>query len=393
MKAERLILHLDMDAFFASVEQAANPQWRNRPVVICGSGRSVVATASYEARKLGIRSGQPVAEARRLASTETVFLPGNHPKYLWIATRILRMLEEYSPLVEPYSIDEAFVDLTGNPNAQADPAAVAREIQRRLEEDFGLTGSIGIGNSKLIAKIASDQHKPNGLTVVSAADTIPWLHSLDVECLPGLGPKTTACLHGFNIHSVAELALVDEAVLVSWFGQNGSILFRMAWGRDDTPVIAQSPPLKSLSQEWTLPADSKDRTELEEVLSWLAELVGRRLRDAGMAGRTVTVKLREADFTTYSRSQTVEGYLCLDQEIGSLARSIFTRNWRGQGIRLLGVKISNLRPFVPFQNRLGLWKDSRGRGLDLANTVDWLKNKYGETALSWASSLALAQRR
>jgi DNA polymerase-4 len=389
---ERLIFHLDMDAFFAAVEQAANPNWQKRPVVVCGDGRTVVATASYEARRHGIHSGQPMGEAKRLAPPETVFIPGHHQKYLWISLQIFNMLAAYTPLVEPCSIDEAFMDVTGNPEAQADPVALARRIKGQIASEFKLTCSIGIAGNKLIAKMASDAQKPNGLTWITPEETIDWLHNLPIERLPGVGPSTTAYLQGLNIRTIGELALIDEGVLIGWFGKNGSHLYKMAWGREEGLVTPELPELKSVSQEWTLPRDSADRDEIEAALFWLSGLVGRRLRSERQGGRTVTLKLRDAGFHTIARSQTVSRCLCLDTEIRAIAAEILGRNWRGEALRLLGVRVSNLVKLEEGPDQPGLWFDSKQRDNTLIKTVDRLKNKYGEEALVWATSLALAQR-
>ncbi|MGE5557360.1 MAG: DNA polymerase IV [Bacillota bacterium] len=390
MGGRRIILHLDMDAFFASVEQAAHPGWRGKPVVICGEGRSVVATASYEARKLGVKSGQPAGEAKKLAP-EAVFVPGNHGKYVWSSLNILEILGKYSPLVEPHSIDEAFADLSGNPEASADPAACANRIKREIREKFGLTCSIGIGSNKLLAKVASDRQKPDGLTVVPADET-GWLHALPVEALPGLGEKTAAYLHESGITMIGDLALMQEAVLVQWFGRNGSVLRRMARGEDDAPVQPEFSPLKSISQEWTMPRDTDEAELISGALLWLARLVGRRLRAEGQEGRTVAVKIRYPDFRTVTRAQTVQGYVCLDDEICKIAREVFFRNWRGEKIRLLGVKVSNLSGNSPACTQAGLWPDARERRRDLARAVDRLRDKYGEDIVRPGSNLALFKK-
>jgi DNA polymerase-4 len=207
-----------------------------------------------------------VEEVKRLAPSGTVFPPGHHQKYLWLSLQIYTTLISFTPLIEPYSIGEAFLDLSGNREAQADPAGFARRIKHRIAADFKLTCSIGIGSNKLIAKVASDFRKPNGMTMIKLEKTMEWLHTLAIERLPGIGVKTTEYLHGLNIGTIGELALVDEAVLVSWFGRNGSLLYKMAWGREDGMVYPELSQLKSMSQEWTLPSDSTNREEIEEYL-------------------------------------------------------------------------------------------------------------------------------
>lgn len=389
---ERLIFHVDIEAFFAAVEQPANLRRQNRPLAVSGDGRCVVATASYEAPLFGIHFGQPVGETKRLAPSEMVFVPGHHQNYLWLSLQIYNTLVSFTPLVEPYSIDEAFLDLSGNREAQADPSGFARRIKHRIAADFKLTCSIGIGGNKLIAKVASDCQKPNGLTMIKLEETVEWLHNLPIERLPGIDVKTTKYLHGLNIRTIGELALVDEAVLVSWFGRKGSLLYKMAWGREDGMVQPELPPLKSVSQEWTLPSDSNNQEEIEETLSWLAGLVERRLRNEGQGGRTVTLKIRYSKFRTISRSQTVSRHLILDGEINTLAREIFRRNWRGEALRLLGIRMSNLVQLKEEDGQLGLWADPRQRKYTLTRTMDQLKNKYGEEVLVRATNPALTRR-
>jgi DNA polymerase-4 len=383
MTVERRIMHLDMDAFFASVEQAANPEWRGRPLVVGGPGRSVVASASYEARRFGIKAGQPIGEARRL-TPQLIVVPGHHKRYLWISLQILAVLRQYSPLVEPYSIDEAFVDLSEHPHSQNDPIGLARRIQAQIDAELGLSCSIGIAANKLTAKVASDFQKPGGITIVPFGREAEWLAPLAVGKLPGIGHRTTEFLGGRGIKTLGELARIDEGILFTWFGKNGQALFRMAHGDDTAPVLAELPALKSIGQEHTLTRDSGDPEELEAVLARLAGMVGRRLRAEGKEARTVTVKLRRSDFHTIARAETPGGNFCLDEEITKVAREIFRRCWDGKEIRLLGVKVSNLTGDKTELNQLPLWNDTRERRLRLAAVMDRLREKYGDKTLARA---------
>lgn len=248
---ERLIFHVEMETLFAAVEQAANLHRQNLPWIVCGAGRRKVATTSCQAKGQGSHSGRLLGEAKSLTSPKTVFMPGHHQKYPWLSLQIYNTLVSFTPLVEPCSIDKAFLDLTGNREAQTDPMGLARRIKHRIAADFKLTCSIGIGGNKLIAKVASDCRKPNGLTMIKPEETVKWMHTLAIERLPGIGENTTEYLHRLNIRTIGELALVEETVLVSWFGRNGSQLYKMAWGREDGMMNPELPSLKSESLEYT----------------------------------------------------------------------------------------------------------------------------------------------
>jgi DNA polymerase-4 len=380
MTVERCIIHLDMDAFFAAVEQAANPEWRGCPLVVGGPGRSVVASASYEARRFGIKAGQPIGEARRLAP-QLLVIPGHHKRYLWVSLQILAVLRQYSPLVEPYSIDEAFVDLSEHPQSQNDSVGLARRIQAQITTELGLSCSIGVASNKLTAKVASDFKKPAGITVVPFGREAEWLAPLPVERLPGIGHRTTSFLTGRGIRTLAELVRIEEDTLIAWFGKNGQALFRMARGIDTSPVLAELPALKSIGQEYTLAVDSGDPVALEAVLARLSGMVGRRLRAERKTARTVSVKLRCSDFHTITRAETPGGSFCLDEEITMVAREIFRRCWDGKELRLLGVKVSNLTVGADGIDQLKLWSDGRERRLRLAAVMDRLREKYGDNTL------------
>ncbi len=390
MKTERIIAHLDMDAFFAAIEAKTSPHWQDQPLIVCGGGRGVVATASYTARALGVKSGQPVTEAKRLAP-QGIFVEADHQKYLWFSRRIFGLLKEFLPVVEVVSIDEAFIDLTGMIQNEEQLRALILKIKAQIRAATGLTCSIGVANNKLLAKIASDYQKPDGLIILDS-NAIQWLQGLEIEKLPGLGGKTAAFLSEMSVSKVGELVKLGERQLVSWFGANGAHLYQMALGKDNSPVLAEAAPLKSFSQEITLNDDSNNQEELEAVLWWLSELVGRRLRAAEMAGKTVTLKLRYADFKTITRSQTRMNYLSLDSEIATEVRELLQKVWHGEAVRLLGIKISNLTSLELSMQQLTLW-DQAEEEYQLTKTIDALKTKYGEEILMRGSAFAWRKKK
>ncbi len=343
----RWILHLDMDAFFASVEQLDNPQLAGKPVIVGGLGpRGVVATASYEARTFGVHSAMPMAKARRLCP-HGVFLAPRFERYQQLSARIHSLVSQYSPLVEPVSLDEVFVDLTGTERLHGPPEQVAREIHSRIPEEVGLPCSVGLAPNKLLAKLASNAAKPGGLRVIRPEEVAGFLTPLPVEALWGIGPKTARKLASRGIYTVGDLQGVEASLLVSWFGPKlGEHLWRLARGLDDSPVV----PLreaKSLSQELTLPEDVYRLEEIQAHLRGLTRQVWGRLRQAGLLARVVRVKLRWSDFSTHTRQlklpePTDHLGLLLEAARQLLARLLATRE--GRGVRLLGVGLAGLTP-------------------------------------------------
>ncbi|MCD6129226.1 DNA polymerase IV, partial [Candidatus Bipolaricaulota bacterium] len=297
----RWILHVDMDAFFASVEQLDNPSLKGKPVIVGGLGpRGVVATASYEARTYGVHSAMPMAKARRLCP-KGVFLAPRFSRYEEISGRIQAILREYTPLVEPISLDEAFLDLTGTERLHGPPERVAREIHARIPKEVGLTCSVGLGPNKLLAKLASDSAKPGGLRIVNPEDVLGFLSPLPVDRLWGIGPKTARRLAGLGIRTVGDLRGVDVALLSSWFGpKTGVHLWRLARGMDDSPVVPVR-EAKSLSQEITYPEDLYDQEVIQNEVRRLAALVAERLRGERLLARVVRLKVRWEDFVTNTR--------------------------------------------------------------------------------------------
>lgn len=349
------VLHVDMDAFYAAVEQQHKPSLRGKPVIVGGVGlRGVVSTASYEARAFGVRSAVPTALARRLCPNAAYLYP-RFPAYYAVSTVVMQTLRELSPLVEPVSLDEAFVDLaamsSGAPENAEQVREVAQALRARISERTGLTASVGGGTSKLIAKVASDAEKPDGCVIVPAGGELAWLDPLPVRALWGVGPATADRLRKIGVGTVAELRVLTESDLVGLLGIAwGGMLFRLARGMDARTVEPER-PTKSISAEDTYPHDLADRAAMRAAITELAERVVRRLRSSGHTGRTVTVKARGHDFTTVTRSETFgaptdDERLVTDAAIRLLEDAVPAATVSSTGIRLLGVGVSGLADYA-----------------------------------------------
>lgn len=350
MRDAASVLHLDLDAFYASVEQRDKPSLRGKPVVVGGvGGRGVVATASYEARQFGIRSAMSTREARARCPN-AAFLSGRFPAYRATSERVMAVLGEVSPLVEPLSLDEAYVDLAEAAVTDFSVAALTdfgEDLRARIREATGgLTCSVGIASSKFVAKVASELDKPDGLRIVPPGTEQALLHPMSVSVIPGVGPATRERLRRAGIHTIAELASVSEGELVALLGQaHGHSLWLLARAEDSRPVVPER-ETKSVSVEGTYDHDLTDRAYMEGLLTRQARQVGARLRAHGLSGRTVTVKVRLYDFTTVSRSTTLASPTDQDASIARTARSLLGEVDVSSGVRLLGVGVSGLADWV-----------------------------------------------
>lgn len=372
----RWVLHVDMDAFYAAVEQLDHPELKGKPVIVAGLGpRGVVATASYEARAYGVHSAMPTAQARRLCP-HGIFLPPRFERYEEVAEKVRNILRSYSPLVEPVSLDEAFVDLTGTELLHGPAEEVAAEIHRRIPEETGLSCSVGLGPNKLVAKLASDAAKPGGLRIVRPEEVLDFLSPLAVEDLWGVGPKTASRLHEKGIHTVGELRKISLPLLQSWFGpKGGEFLWRLSRGLDDDPVVPVR-PAKSISHETTYPQDLFSLEEITSELRRLGLLVVDRLREEGLLAGTVQIKVRFSDFTTVTRQTrlpepTDHPLLITAEALGLLRRVVFPPE---QGVRLLGVGVSDLT--VATFRPLPLFASER-----LGHVVGEIRRKHGPKAM------------
>jgi DNA polymerase-4 len=350
MRPHASVLHLDLDAFFASVEQRDKPSLRGKPVVVGGvGGRGVVATASYEARRYGVRSAMSTREARSRCSHAAFLYPRFHA-YRDASDIVMRLLREASPLVEPLSLDEAFVDLAaaGLPDLEVETVtAFADDLRHRVAAATdGLTASVGVGSSKFIAKVASDLDKPDGLVVVAPGTEQDLLRPMSVTIIPGVGPATAERLRRGGIHTVADLEAVSLDELVRLVGKaHGTGLHALARAQDDRDVVPER-ETKSVSVEATYDTDLTDRVLMEQILARQAREVAARLGKSGLSGRTVTIKVRLADFTTLNRSSTLPAPTEHAGTIGRLARGLLTDLDTSMGVRLLGVGVSGLADWI-----------------------------------------------
>ncbi|MFL6157371.1 MAG: DNA polymerase IV [Marmoricola sp.] len=350
MRAESTILHVDLDAFFASVEQRDKPSLRGKPVVVGGiGGRGVVATASYEARQFGVHSAMPTAEARRRCPN-AAFLAGRFHAYRETSRAVMELLRSISPLVEPLSLDEAFVDLAAadlEDTSVTGVSAMARELKERVTEvTGGLTGSVGIGSSKFIAKIASELDKPDGLVVVAPGMERDLLRPMQVTVIPGVGPATAENLRRIGVSTVAELEQISQDELVRVLGKaQGQSLFLLAQAEDNRPVVPER-EAKSVSVEDTYDVDHVDRRLLDALVERQSTKVTERLRKARLSGRTVTLKVRLHDFSTHTRSATLPGPTDDARTISRVARTLLAELDTSGGVRLLGVGVSALTDWI-----------------------------------------------
>jgi len=394
VSTETPILHVDMDAFFASVEVVRRPELRGRPVVVGGEGdRGVVAAASYEARAFGVRSAMPSTRARRLCP-DIVFLRGDHRLYGEVSGRIMEVFRRYTPLVEPLSLDEAFLDVSGASRLHGSPEQVAAAIRADLSASESLTCSVGVAPNKFLAKLASGQAKPKaglagpvfgtGIEVVAVDGVEAFLDPLPVQTVWGVGPRTFERLERFGVRTVADLRDVPADTLVSALGRAvGSQLWRLARGIDDRAVEPEQ-VTKSVGHEETFARDLADPLEIRRHLVRMVDAVARRARSAGVAGRTVSVKLRYPDFTTMGRSHTLADPTDLAVEILEVATGLVDSVDTTPGIRLLGVSLGNLQDGSVRQLRFNDIEVAQGRapGWRAAEgAVDEIRERFGNNAI------------
>jgi DNA polymerase-4 len=383
--SHRSILHIDLDAFFVSVELLAHPELRGKPVVVGGEPeeRGVVASASYEARKYGVRSAMPMRTAVQKCP-DLIILPPSRHAYSDYSRKVMALLDEITPQVEKLSIDEAYLDVTGTELLWGPPEQIARMLKTRIRDEFNLPCSIGVATNKLIAKIATEQAKPNGIHVVPPGGEAAFLAPLPIERLWGVGPKAAATLRGMRIETIGQLALMSRDALARRFGKNhADELLRHAHGVSDS-VVDPDRESKSISQEVTFTRDIDDRERLRGVLLELSEGVGRRVRAEHLDARTIAIKLRYADFSTFTRQTTLPHATHLDQPIIDAAWALFDQAWTGEAVRLLGVAARNLG--APAQ-QLNLFEAHDDRNERLAQTMDKIRDKFGSGALKRASSM------
>jgi DNA polymerase-4 len=385
-----VILHVDLDAFFAAVEQRDRPELRGKPVIVGGGGardRGVVSAASYEARVFGVHSAMPLRTASALCP-QAVFLPVDGRKYAAESRLVMEILRRFTPKVEPISIDEAFLDVAGSEQLFGPPPEIARRIKAAIRDERGLTASVGVAATRLVAKIASELRKPDGLVVVTAGEEAAFLGPLPIERLWGVGAKTRAALGDYGVRTIGDLAAVPVDLLARRFGKFGPILHERARGIDATPIGLEA-DAKSMSHEHTFDVDTADREDIERTLLSLAEGVAGRLREAGVRARGVSLKFRDSDFVTITRQRTLREPTDLAEDfyraVVELSRpEVRAVAGRGLKVRLLGVAAFHLSA----AEQIGLFEAPNVKRERAAEAVDAVRRKFGRKAIARARLLA-----
>jgi len=384
----RQIMHIDLDAFFVSVEQVANPELKGKPVVVGGrpDRRGVVASASYEARAFGLHAGMPLTTAAKLCPRAT-FIEGSFPKYRAASQKFMAILADFSPYLEPVSLDEAYLDVTGFESIYGSIHQMAVAIKKRIKAELGLGASVGIASCKVVAKVASELSKPDGLLEVAAGQERSFLSPLPVTRLPGIGNKTERILNGLGINTIGNLSIMPLTTLKTHFGASGELLWRYSRGIDDRKV---EPPAeaKSISRETTFGQDTRDRPRLKATLRYLSERVGSQLRQRGKQARCVILKLRYADFTTITRHHTLRQASDSDQTIFDTGVELLNQalSQEKQKVRLIGIGVSSLTEPAKQLDMLDL---SAPRLERLNKAIDRIRQKYGFTAIQTGRTLLL----
>ncbi len=393
MVNNKRVLHLDMDAFFAAVEQRDLPLLRGKPVIVGAEKgtRGVVSTCSYEARKYGIHSAMPIAEAARRCP-HGVFMRPNGRKYVHASLQLMRILEKYSPVIEPVSIDEAYMDVTGAGEKFGGEEKLAKMIKRDISNKLNITGTIGIASTRIFAKLASDLEKPDGLTIIEDKEIPEKVYPLPVGKLWGIGEKSSEVLKQMSILTIGELAECPEDILKGRFGINGPGLAKAARGEGsgDVLTIEEREDEKSVGHERTFKMDMENENYLTEIILGLAQKTGRRLRRGGFGGRTLTLKIRYTDFETHTHRETFKRLLTNDLEIYESAKYLLLKaKNNNKTVRLLGISVSGL---VKVKNSLNQWEEQlnffseKKDNTGLYSTVDKLKDKWGENVISFGGT-------
>jgi DNA polymerase-4 len=373
-EATATILHVDMDAFYASVAERDDPSLRGKAVVVGAGARGVVLSANYAARKYGIRAAMPVGRAKRMAP-HAIFVTPDHQRYSEVSAKVMEIFDSFTPLVEPISLDEAFLDVTGARKLLGTGREIAVEIRRQVEASEGITCSVGIAPSKFIAKLASGHCKPNGILEIPADRILNFLHPLPVNAIWGVGPKTAETLERLGLRTVADIANLPRATLIRALGQaSGASLYELAWGRDYRDVTPNEPD-KSISAAETFAQDIDDPEEILQEFLRLTEKAAARLRENNYYAKTISIKVRFADFSTISRSKTLPLPIDSTHEIYEIAKSLFLAlNLDRARLRLVGISLDNLSEAAPEQLLLGA-REKGWREADSA--IDRAKLRFG----------------
>jgi DNA polymerase-4 len=388
----RVVMHVDLDAFYASVEQLRKPELRGLPVIVGGAGvpgeRGVVAAASYEARAFGVRSAMPLSRARRLCPT-AVFVPCDFVAYREASRAVFTILDHYSPVIEPIALDEAYLDCSGEEALLGPPQTMAVRLRDEVKASCGLDLSIGVASCKLVAKVASELRKPRGLVIVPAGQEGAFLAPLPLGKLPGCGPATAARLERLGVRTIGDLAALPDPLLGELFGQYGRVLGAHARGIDPSPVMPPGDP-KSISREITFDRDQVNQAKVRETALGLLQDVGHSLRAHGLAARTVVLKIRYQPFDTQSRQATLPSPTDRDDQLADAFRRLLdTQVDRSRPIRLIGAGVSNLEPRA---TQLDLLEDRSSRRVRLDQQLDELRERYGDHVIARGMAVKTHQK-
>jgi len=388
----RVVLHIDMNAFFASVEQVANPKLRGKPIAVVGSShRTVITTASYEARAFGVKTGMNVPEAKRLCPA-LILVVGDNRKYTSASARMVEIFSRYTPQVEVFSIDEAFLDVTGSCLLFGGGADIALSIKADIKREIGLRCSVGVAPNKLMAKLASDMQKPDGLTIIEPERVTEVMENLPVGELCGIGPGLTSRLSEMGITTCGALGRASASALRNRFGIIGERLKLMGMGFDESPVVSlddEGDDAKSVGHGTTLDRDTGDREELARYILQLSEMVGRRMRRGHYMGDTVTLTIRYEDFRTFSQSMRFKKPVNDGLDIYMLAMKIFTPLRLQMKVRLVGVSVSGL---VRDPMQASLFEEDRKRAAAVT-AMDSINDRYGEFTVTWGTLISRSGRK
>jgi DNA polymerase-4 len=386
----RTIFHVDMDAFFVSVEELYNPDLKGKPVVVGGKHdqRGVVSAASYAARKFGVHSAMPLRTAYKLCP-HAIFVEGHPNRYREYSGRVRDVLNSFSPQVEMASIDEAYVDITGAERLHGPPMLAAHKLHEKIRAATQLNNSIGVATSRLVAKICSDQAKPNGVLCILPGQEARFLAPLDVRKIPGVGKVTEKSLHAYGIRKVGDLAQLEESFLQERFGKWGLALAGKSRGLDAggwfDAAVGEDTGAKSISHEHTFNEDTAKLEVIEATLAKLSEMVASRLRESGLFARTIQLKLRYSDFSTFTRAHSLDHGTQLDIELVETSRRLFHSNWTKKAVRLLGVQASN---FQHEEGQLDLIEgEKHERWRKALGAVDRIRDKFGSDSVSLGSAM------
>jgi DNA polymerase-4 len=386
------IIHLDLDAFFASVEQRDNSAYQGKPLIVGGisggkgnSNRGVVCAASYEARQYGVHAGMPIWEARQKCP-QGIFVPSQMNKYLKASKKFFQICSNYTPLIEPLSVDELFLDVSGCESLFGSSECIGRKIKERVWQELGLKVSVGIAENKFLAKIATNLGKPDGFYIISSEDIQKILYPLPVSSLWGIGKKTEELLKKSGIYLVEQLARMPDSILENLLGKNGKKIKLLAQGIDESPVTPPS-EVKSIGRETTFPTNITEKAILIKELLKISQIVGYTARKKGYKGRTITLKIRFHNFITFNKSKSLENPTHLDDIIFKTVIELLDKlRLKKGGVRLLGIRLSNLIPGSKI-NQLKFVRDKKDKLEQLSQSLDKIREKFGSKSITRASLL------